>query len=98
RYSTLYAHLSSFNRNARLGQKVKQGEIIGYVGASGLASGPHLHYEFRVNGTHRNPLTVKFPSTSPIPSRHRDNFELTTNAYISQLNVLSKTTLALNRQ
>ena len=98
RYSTLYAHLSNFNRKARLGQKVKQGQIIGYVGATGLASGPHLHYEFRVNGVHRNPLTVKFPSTRPIPSRHRDNFELTTLGYISQLNVLSKNTLALNQE
>ena len=98
RYSTLYAHLSNFNRKARLGQKVRQGQIVGYVGATGLASGPHLHYEFRVNGVHRNPLTVKFPSTSPIPSRHRDNFELTTNGYISQLNVLSKNTLALNQE
>jgi len=98
RYSTLYAHLSNFNRKARLGQKVRQGQIIGYVGATGLASGPHLHYEFRVNGVHRNPLTVKFPSTRPIPSRHRDNFELTTYGYISQLNVLSKNTLALNQE
>ncbi len=98
RYSTLYAHMSNFNRKVRLGQKVTQGQVIGYVGSTGLASGPHLHYEFQVNGVHRNPLTVKFPSTSPIPSRHRDNFELTTNSYISQLNVLSKNTLALNQE
>ena len=97
RYSTLYAHLSKFNRKARVGRRVKQGQVIGYVGATGLASGPHLHYEFRVNGVHRNPLTVKFPSTRPIPERHRDNFELTTRAYVAQLDVLSRNALALNQ-
>ena len=96
RYSTLYAHLSKFNRKVRIGSRVQQGQTIGYVGATGLASGPHLHYEFRVNGVHRNPLTVKFPGTKPIPERHRDNFVLTTQAYVAQLDVLSRNALALN--
>ena len=96
RYTTVYAHLSNFDRKARLGNKVKQGQVIGYVGSTGLASGPHLHYEFRVNGVHRNPLTVKFPSTKPIPDRHRDNFELTTQNFVAQLDVLSRNALALN--
>lgn len=98
RYTTLYAHLNNYNRKIRSGSRVKQGQIIGYVGSTGLASGPHLHYEFRVNGVHRNPLTVKFPSTQPIPKRYRDNFELTTQGYVAQLNVLSRNTLALNEQ
>lgn len=98
RYTTLYAHLNNYNRKVRSGSRVKQGQIIGYVGSTGLASGPHLHYEFRVNGVHRNPLTVKFPSTKPIPKRYRDNFELTTQGYIAQLDVLSRNALALNNQ
>ena len=96
RYTTLYAHLSKFNRKAKIGSRVKQGQTIGYVGSTGLASGPHLHYEFRVNGVHRNPLTVKFPSTKPIPKRHLENFELTTQGYLAQLDVLSRNALALN--
>jgi len=97
RYTTLYAHMSNYNRKIRSGSRVKQGQVIGYIGSTGLASGPHLHYEFRVNGVHRNPLTVKFPSTKPIPKRHRDNFELTTQGYVAQLDVLSRNALALNK-
>lgn len=96
RYTTLYAHMNSYNRKIRSGGRVKQGQVIGYVGSSGLASGPHLHYEFRVNGVHRNPLTVKFPSTKPIPKRYRENFTLTTRGYLAQLDVLSRSRLAMN--
>jgi len=98
RYTTLYAHLNNYNKKIRSGGRVKQGQVIGYVGSTGLASGPHLHYEFRVNGVHRNPLTVKFPSTSPIPKRYRDNFELSTQGYVAQLKVLSRNALALNEK
>jgi len=96
RYTTLYAHLNNYNKHIRAGGRVKQGQVIGYVGSSGLATGPHLHYEFRVNGVHRNPLTVKFPSSRPVPKAHRDNFELSTQGYIAQLDVLSDNALALN--
>jgi len=98
RYTTLYAHLNNYNKKIRSGGRVKQGQVIGYVGSTGLASGPHLHYEFRINGVHRNPLTVKFPSTSPIPKRYRDNFELSTQGYVAQLKVLSRNALALNEK
>ncbi|VAW57474.1 Peptidase, M23/M37 family, partial [hydrothermal vent metagenome] len=92
------AHMNSYNKKSRKGRNVKQGQIIGYVGSSGLASGPHLHYEFRVNGVHRNPLTVKFPSTEPIPKRYHENFKSTTQQYLSQLDVLSRNPLALNKR
>ena len=59
-YSTLYAHLSKYNKKAYVGRKVRQKEIIGYVGSTGYATGPHVHYEFRVRGVHKNSLKVKF--------------------------------------
>lgn len=73
-YTTLYAHLNAFHRSIRRGKQVKQGQIVAYVGMSGLASGPHLHYEFRVNGVHRNPLTVKLPNARPIETEQKEHF------------------------
>jgi len=66
-YSTLYAHLSRFAPQVRNGARVQQGEVIGYVGATGWATGPHLHYEFRINDEARNPLTVALPNAGPMP-------------------------------
>jgi murein DD-endopeptidase MepM/ murein hydrolase activator NlpD len=65
--STAYGHMSAF-ANEKLGQHVSQGQVIGYVGMTGLATGPHLHYEFRVDGQHRNPLTVTLPKEEPLPA------------------------------
>lgn len=59
-YTTLYAHLNRYARGLRRGISVKQGQVIGYVGTTGVSTGPHLHYEFRINGRHRDPLKVKF--------------------------------------
>lgn len=98
RYSTLYAHMSSFKRGIHVGKRVKQGQIIGYVGASGRATGPHLHYEFRVSGAHRNPLTVKLPNAQPIHSRYQQAFSEHARAMIAQLEVHTQTSLALNQQ
>lgn len=64
-HTTLYGHMSRF-ANIKTGQRVAQGTVIGYVGSTGLATGPHLHYEFRVNGEHRNPLTVTMPPPEPL--------------------------------
>jgi murein DD-endopeptidase MepM/ murein hydrolase activator NlpD len=97
KYSTLYAHMNSFDKHVWLGKKVKQGQYIGYVGSSGLATGPHLHYEFRVNGVHRNPLTVKLPSAQPIVAQYRDDFLQKTRPVLAQLDLLTRTQLALNQ-
>jgi murein DD-endopeptidase MepM/ murein hydrolase activator NlpD len=64
--STLYGHMSRFARNIRVGTRVQQGEVIGYVGMTGLATGPHLHYEYLTNGVHRNPQTVQLPGAEPL--------------------------------
>jgi len=90
KYTTLYAHLKTYNRKLRVGSKVKQGQTIAYVGSSGLATGPHLHYEFRVNGTHRNPLTVRLPVSNPVPKRYMADFELTTTPMFAQLDLLAR--------
>lgn len=66
-YQTLYAHLKGFARNIKRGKYTKQGNIIAYVGQTGWATGPHLHYEFRINGVHKNPVTVKLPNDDPMP-------------------------------
>jgi murein DD-endopeptidase MepM/ murein hydrolase activator NlpD len=94
-YSTLYAHLSKFARSAKQGKRVKQGDVIGYVGSTGLATGPHLHYEFRVNGVHRNPLTVKLPDAAPLPKQYRDDFRLASKTLIAELEQTKSRVLAL---
>jgi len=75
RYSTAYGHLSRFAAKLRSGARVHQGQIIGYVGQSGLATGPHLHYEFRIDGRHRDPLKVKLPAAKPLQARYMADFE-----------------------
>ena len=97
RYTTAYGHLNGYARGIRSGKKVKQGQIIGYVGSSGLATGPHLHYEFRVNGVHRNPLTVKLPEAKPVHPTYLPHFKEKTQAYLSMLRLMDRT-LAENSQ
>ena len=95
RYTTLYAHLSRFNRKARHGQRIKQGQIIGYVGSSGLATGPHLHYEFRVNGRHHDPLRVKLPKVAPLARRFKKTFDTQSNHLLARLDFFKRNTVAL---
>lgn len=74
KYSTLYAHLSNFSKGLKVGSNVIQGQTIGYVGSSGLATGPHLHYEFRIDGVHHNPITVALPQAAPIVGADKQKF------------------------
>lgn len=90
RYSTLYAHMARFHPERAVGSRVSQGDVIGYVGQSGLATGPHLHYEFLIDGIHRNPQTVELPSGDPVDDAHRADFEESTRALIAQLDTLQR--------
>jgi murein DD-endopeptidase MepM/ murein hydrolase activator NlpD len=77
-FVTKYLHLSKFGRNIKSGRKVQQGQTIGYVGSTGWATGPHLHYEFLVNGVHQNPRTVKLPEAEPVAAGQMANFKTST--------------------
>lgn len=71
---TVYGHLSRFAPKLHRGQRVELAQVVGYVGSTGLATGPHLHYEYRVRGVHKNPQTVPLPDAEPIPSAERERF------------------------
>ncbi len=92
--TTLYAHMSKFAAKARVGSRVRQGQTIGYVGATGLATANHLHYEYRINGVHRNPRTVPLPKASPIQARYRERFLATVEPIIEELEKFKRTQLA----
>lgn len=98
RYSTLYAHMTSFSKGMRRGKRVKQGQVIGKVGSTGWATGPHLHYEFQVDGSHRNPLTVKLPLAQPIETRFRRDFSEHSAPMMAWLDALNQTQLAASQQ
>jgi murein DD-endopeptidase MepM/ murein hydrolase activator NlpD len=94
-YNTVYGHLSGFAAGVHKGSRVGQGDVIAYVGATGLATGPHLHYEFRVNGVHRNPLTVALPTALPLAPHQLAQFRERTQAAIARLDPLGGSSLAL---
>jgi murein DD-endopeptidase MepM/ murein hydrolase activator NlpD len=91
RYSTVYGHLSRFTAGLHRGQHVGQGEVIGYVGMTGLATGPHLHYEFRVDGTQRDPLRVALPDGAPISEAQKSAFLEGTHELNDRLAMLRNT-------
>jgi murein DD-endopeptidase MepM/ murein hydrolase activator NlpD len=93
-FSTAYGHLSAFAKGLRRGSRVNQGDVIGFVGMSGLASGPHLHYEFRVAGVQRNPLSVDLPTAFPIAARYRPQFASNSQPLMVRLELLRGTNLA----
>lgn len=80
---TKYLHFSK--RAVKKGQRVKQGQVIGYVGSTGMSEAPHLHYEFLLNGVHRNPRTVKLPDAKPISSKYRQAFNEISQQRLSEL-------------
>lgn len=85
RISTLYGHMSRFARNIHIGTHVQQGEVIGYVGMTGLATGPHLHYEYLVDGVHRNPQTVQLPGAEPLRAQELERFRAVTAPLVADL-------------
>nr|WP_233075727.1 peptidoglycan DD-metalloendopeptidase family protein [Paraglaciecola chathamensis] len=94
KYVTKYLHFTK--RKVKVGQTVKQGDIIGTVGSTGLASGPHLHYEFLVDGVHRNPRTVSLPKALPIDKKERSAFELVAKEQLELLSNSKRIMLAMN--
>lgn len=92
--TTLYAHMSRFASKARNGSRVRQGQTIGYVGATGLVTGAHLHYEYRINGVHRNPRTVKLPQAAPIADKYRQQFLAASGPILEELEDFKRTQLA----
>lgn len=96
RYQTLYAHMSAFHRNTKTGRQIKQGQIIGYVGRTGLATGPHLHYEFLVNGVQRDPLKVDLPKAETIPNELKADFRQRSQNLITWLNSYTEDTKSLS--
>lgn len=98
RYRTLYAHMNGFAKGMRNGSQVSQGQVIGYVGTTGLSTGPHLHYEFQVNGTHVDPLSQKLPMADPLAGAERKRFLQQTQPLLARMDQERNTLLALNRQ
>ena len=94
KYTTKYLHLSAFARGIKPGAKVQQGQTIGYVGSSGWATGPHLHYEFLVNGVHRNPKTVSLPKAEPIAQAEMQRFKSQIRPLLAQLELYQTTGFA----
>jgi murein DD-endopeptidase MepM/ murein hydrolase activator NlpD len=86
--TTLYGHMSRFGKSARGGRAVHQGEVIGYVGSTGASTGPHLHYEYRVRGVHKNPASIPLPNTE-IPAQYATEFRARAEVALAQLRVAS---------
>lgn len=83
--TTLYGHMSRFAKGLSVGSTVHQGQVIGYVGMTGLATGPHVHYEYRVNGVHKNPARVTMPKADPIPASLMADFKAQTAPLLARL-------------
>jgi murein DD-endopeptidase MepM/ murein hydrolase activator NlpD len=95
RYTTLYGHLSGFAAGIRKGVRIAQGDVIGYVGATGWATGPHLHYEFRINEVNQNPLAVALPSAPPLDAQQLGRFRALVLPQLVRLDLIKGNNLAL---
>lgn len=91
---TKYLHFSK--RAVKKGQRVKQGQVIGYVGTTGMSAGPHLHYEFLLNGVHRNPRTVKLPDAKPINPKYKKAFTALAKQRLQELSGYRQTLIAMS--
>ena len=94
KYETVYAHMSKFGNGTAPGNRIKQGQVIGHVGNTGLATGSHLHYEFRVNGVHRDPLNYQMPMGKSITKKDRENYNQLVNRLSEKLNNIDQPMLA----
>jgi murein DD-endopeptidase MepM/ murein hydrolase activator NlpD len=94
KYSTLYGHLSRFSSSLSTGSRVRQGQVIAYVGMTGLATGPHLHYEFRIDGVHHDPLTVKLPDSEPLDKVDLADFRQKAASLIGKLDAILSVQIA----
>jgi len=92
--STVYGHLSRFAKGLHTGDRIRQGDVIGYVGMTGLASGPHLHYEFKIDGQQRDPLRVALPNALPVSGANRTAFKAMADKFVASLVQLRNTNLA----
>jgi murein DD-endopeptidase MepM/ murein hydrolase activator NlpD len=95
--TTIYGHLSKFAKGIAKGTKVEQGDIIGYVGMTGLATGPHLHYEFLLKDKHRDPMKVDLPTSKPIEAKYKKEFNKKSLAMMAKIEMLNRNLLTANK-
>jgi murein DD-endopeptidase MepM/ murein hydrolase activator NlpD len=95
-YASIYGHMLKFQKGLRRGSYVKRGQVIGYVGQTGLASGPHCHYEFHVNHQPRNPTTIGLPRSSPVSAREMAAFKAQAGTLLARLKLYEEGSLAGN--
>jgi murein DD-endopeptidase MepM/ murein hydrolase activator NlpD len=93
-YSTIYGHMLRFQKGLYKGSKVKRGQVIGYVGQTGLATGPHCHYELHVKNQPRNPTTIGLPTAAPVPSREMAAFKSRSRTLFARLKLFEEANLA----
>ena len=96
KYETAYGHLSRFASGLGKGKRVNQGDVIGYVGSTGMATGPHLHYELRIDGVQRDPTKVVLPTAPPIAKRDSNTFQKETQSLVARLNIMRNIHYALD--